>query len=545
LLAKLALIGTSLIAILVVSSAGNAMSGPPAPPMQKLGAWSATRSYPLAVVGQSCVAYSSFVYCVGGETASGQSVTNTYYAQMTPNGTSNWVSGPSYPLPVEQPSCVVVGSRIYCIGGGTQGNQVPVKNVFYAQVSQYGVGAWTPASSYPAAVFGSSCVAASVYIYCTLANSLPVRSSYWGLVVGSNIDWKPGPSYPVETTYESCSADSNDLYCVGGYGVGEQVYSARIANGTFGSWNNETVHSHPQAPLWTHSCIVYSQYVYCMGGGPTNQVVYSAPLSNETVGPWNALGQYPTQFAEGSCVAGQPSGIPTVYCIDRTPTVGQPAPDTVYYAPIVVQQASTGAVTSTLTMTTTVPTTVVEVENFTSTASRVTTSTVTDFLTSTRTETMGSSTGSQRSLEVIAETGGGVPIAGVYVTLTTPLGGQSETATNSSGDALFPGLVPAKGYVVSAVLQGATLRVNVNLAGDTVVVLDPSLASGGSATSTVSVSSHSPTSTESSSPVGGQPRTGENIFAGTSQGPLLLVGLGLIALVGAGLFLGLRRRRTR
>ena len=85
-----------------------------------LGAWNATASYPLPTAANllSCANTNVAAYCVGGQ--SGSVISNALYdALLSSSGLIQWSAGSDYPIAVLGESCVVYSSTLYCVGGET------------------------------------------------------------------------------------------------------------------------------------------------------------------------------------------------------------------------------------------------------------------------------------------------------------------------------------------------------------------------------------------------------------------------------------------
>jgi hypothetical protein len=120
------------------------------------GTWTEDTTYPLPVGTQSCVYDSSYIFCVGGDVLVGGNLfTNNgvYLAPVSSSGVGPWTSTTVYPdSNIEASSCVTYSGYIYCVGGqaGSQANS----GVYYAALSSSGVGAWTAGDSYPFGLVG-------------------------------------------------------------------------------------------------------------------------------------------------------------------------------------------------------------------------------------------------------------------------------------------------------------------------------------------------------------------------------------------------------
>jgi len=137
--------------------------------------WNSTTSYPMGVNDPSCVASGGYVYCVGGYSGPTLSFTTTnavYYAAMSPSGgLVGWKSTTGYPT-VTDGSCATSGEYIVCVGGGTS-------EVYSASLSPSGgLSSWHETSNYASNPEIPSCVVSAAYDYCI--GGIPQSPSRYG-----------------------------------------------------------------------------------------------------------------------------------------------------------------------------------------------------------------------------------------------------------------------------------------------------------------------------------------------------------------------------
>lgn len=132
-----------------------------------IGEWAKTTPYPPGIFVPSCYATGGFVYCLNGSDNNGDPLGATYFAALTTDGVGQWASTTTYPVASVGPSCVISSGYIYCVGGETAGGQSPTFTnfVYFAQISTAGIGPWMQGPSYPRNV-GTSCVTSKGNIYC-------------------------------------------------------------------------------------------------------------------------------------------------------------------------------------------------------------------------------------------------------------------------------------------------------------------------------------------------------------------------------------------
>lgn len=132
-----------------------------------IGAWVRTTPYPSGIFVPSCYASGGFAYCLNGSDSNGDPLGTAYFAPLTADGVGEWALTTAYPVASVGPSCVTDLGYIYCVGGETAGGQSPTFTnfVYFAQISSGGIGSWTQGTSYPRDV-GTSCVTLGGNIYC-------------------------------------------------------------------------------------------------------------------------------------------------------------------------------------------------------------------------------------------------------------------------------------------------------------------------------------------------------------------------------------------
>ena len=257
-----------------------------------------SHAYPHYIDGESCVLSSGFVYCVGGSyNDNGDDVASSYYANVTASGSlGSWSSTTAYPIPVDSQSCVASSSYIYCVGGnnetdGSNADATATNSVWYAPLSPSGIGNWSLTTAYPSNDYYPSCFASGSDVYClggADSNDNSLGTAYYAPLSSSGVGaWASTNSYPVAGTGQACVISSADILCVGGETSGgssptytNAVYYAPISSGGIGTWKQST--SYPVS-VGTE-CVALSGDVYCVGGfessnGANNFVEYASLAS--------------------------------------------------------------------------------------------------------------------------------------------------------------------------------------------------------------------------------------------------------------------------
>jgi len=253
-------------------------------------------SYPQYINGESCVLYSGSIYCVGGSyNDNGDDVASSYYTTLAASGSlGNWSSTTAYPIPIDSQSCVASSSYIYCVGGfnetdGSNADATPTNSVWYAPLSSSGIGEWSLTTPYPANVYLPSCFASGSEVYCVGGedgNDNSLGTAYYATLSSSGVGaWTSTTSYPVAGTGQACVISSGNILCVGGETAGgsspsytNAVYYASISSGGIGAWKQSQGY-----PISVQTaCAALSGDIYCMGGfdgssvGENNFVEYAS-----------------------------------------------------------------------------------------------------------------------------------------------------------------------------------------------------------------------------------------------------------------------------
>ncbi|MDA4118320.1 MAG: hypothetical protein OK455_08250 [Thaumarchaeota archaeon] len=318
-----------------------------------LGQWNPTASYPLKISGDSCVAMSEEIYCMGGYDTNDKSYSNVYYAPLTSSGIGSWSTGASYPTAVDSSSCVGADARVYCVGG--ENGQTVLNNVYSSPVSSPGLGPWSGAAAYPLPIAATSCVASSGYIYCVGGfdnNGNEVDSTYYASLSNLN-SWTSTTPYPTAVDSESCVAYSAYVYCVSGETENggnpnnpiNEVYYAQLSSSGIGAWSAASAYPVPLAAL---SCVQSSGDIYCVGGFDinlkSNGTAYSGQISSPGVSSWTIATPYPVAIDTSSCV----TDTQYIYCVAGTSDLSKGSGSTLsssYYAALQGSGTTTSSTT--------------------------------------------------------------------------------------------------------------------------------------------------------------------------------------------------------
>ena len=246
-----------------------------------IGQWGNTTPFPIATT-PSCTSANGYIYCMA---LSRTNTTVSYYAPLSSSGIGGWTSTSGIPTPLSGESCISQGSTIYCIGGinpTLNYDIISTNSVYYAPLSDSGIGIWNMTTPYPYTITGEACLDLNPRIYCTgglYAYSI-VNRSFYATASSSGIgQWLPAPPFSVQINNQQCDVYNNYSYCISGStpsSIAENyTFYAQISGNMTGNW----IQGRPLPTNQTFSsCPAYNGYVYCMGaysGGFTNETYFA------------------------------------------------------------------------------------------------------------------------------------------------------------------------------------------------------------------------------------------------------------------------------
>lgn len=262
--------------------------------------WTATNSYPVGIDQHSCVAYNGYVYCFGGDAASIGITGLVYYAPLLTPGIGTWQSSSnSLPVVTNQASCAISNGYVYCVGFDAP----PYNGAYYAPLLNPGVGAWDATNSLPTPNAGgnNACTIYNGYIYCFASQF----SFYYAPILNPGIgSWTSSNMFGGAYGWESGSggaifADNNIMYMENtGYG---EAYYAPIINPGVSTWQSQGQIQGIGCSTTILGCAPGSGYVYCTGGCTWAGQFVSNGIMNVKGGP-NWPGGQSYAGTEPSCI---------------------------------------------------------------------------------------------------------------------------------------------------------------------------------------------------------------------------------------------------
>lgn len=235
-----------------------------------VGAWVTVTSLPVALVHSKAITIRNFIYLLGG--SNGTSAVNTVLrTTINSDGTiGTWSTYASLPVTLHSTEAVVVGNRVYLIGGVT--GVAATNRVYTATIDANGnIGVWSLALNLPYTVTNHSTtvIRNRIYVFGGVVNGVHSGRVIFGRLSSSGIieSWEDSVSIP-ETITSSCLVCSKHrVYLITGFidiGSSSRVYSVGInADGSLNSWrisgNLPDTTTHAQA-------VVTSIGIFALGG---------------------------------------------------------------------------------------------------------------------------------------------------------------------------------------------------------------------------------------------------------------------------------------
>ena len=265
------------------------------PEPEILGSWSATSTLNTARAGHSAVAYSGYLYVLGGGDADSQWIDSVEYAAINANGSLGaFAETTALPYGVRYFRAFAYNDRIYIVGGNDE-SAVIIADVWYAPVNPDGtLGTWVETTSLSSAcyehglatdgdtiyVFGGGFDRTQTVEYATIASD------------GSVGAWQSGTALLQERTRLAAVSHGDSVYVVAGddndgTNVLDVEYTTIALDHSLGAWSTTTPLT---AGRMKAEAVVVGDYLFLVGGsGSYTEIVEYAPFNdNGTIGAWAA-----------------------------------------------------------------------------------------------------------------------------------------------------------------------------------------------------------------------------------------------------------------
>lgn len=243
----------------------------------RIGNWVTTTSLP-APRGKGCVVLiGNKIYYLGGMLTYNTVSNVVYVATVASDGTiGSWSTTNSLAVAVSNASAVITKNRIYMIGGSTASSYIgAVSTVQTASIDSEGnIGTWSTTTSLPAPFCLFGVVKTNSHIYLVAGEDQAtgaVTTTYHAPIDSDGVigTWTTGTAMP-GCNYGAVTVYSQGKAYVFGWNTSFALYVASInADGTLGSWSTGT--SLPFYQGWG-ACFITSSRLYLVGGQSNGDV---------------------------------------------------------------------------------------------------------------------------------------------------------------------------------------------------------------------------------------------------------------------------------
>jgi N-acetylneuraminic acid mutarotase len=255
-----------------------------------VGTWATTTALSTPTVRHASVAYNGYIYTLGGSNG-GVSTTTVRYAPINTDGTIGaWASTTSLPAASTDQGVVAYSGYMYNVGGNDSG-------VRYAPINADGtLGTWKSTTSLSSILYNQGTVASNGYIYQLGGRD---NNALHGDVLYAPVNgdgtlgaWTSTTSLPSARNGLSATVYNGYVYAVGGYDgtayLTDVLYAPLNADGTLGVWTGTTGFATGRT---NEAAVAYNGYLYVYGGArttsnPFNDVQYAPITASGAVGAW-------------------------------------------------------------------------------------------------------------------------------------------------------------------------------------------------------------------------------------------------------------------
>lgn len=286
-----------------------------------VGTWqTASNNLPSVRDSLSAVAYNGYLYAIGGEDSSGNSMGNLEYAPLGSNGdVGAWQSATNnFTTAREEFGAVAYAGYLYVFGGSNNGSDLD--DVQYAPLNADGsVGSWqTSPHTLPVTLdsFASTVYNGYIYIISGLASGSTYQSSAYFARIGSGGSvgsWQTAVSLPKALADSTVVTYGGYIYVIGGVykpaSMGlpsSSVYYAQInADGSLDSWRSTTSLA---SATFSLTGLAQGGYLYTVGGSSSssdlNTVGYAQISPTGTLTDYQQTSSLPSAYAHSGAASG-------------------------------------------------------------------------------------------------------------------------------------------------------------------------------------------------------------------------------------------------
>ena len=267
----------------------------PNPPM---GMWQETQALPNVLSGMGAAAYNGYVYSVGG-TIFTTPTTTVWYSAIAASGTlGSWTAATALTGAIKFMPAVAYSNYLYIIGGYPASGVTTSVSYAAVNTSTGALGSWSSATALPSGIGNNGGAAYNGYLYSTggddgLANTSTVRFALIN-ATGSLGSWTNTTALPNPRNRHKTVVSGGSIYVLGGYSpttaaaTSSVAYAPLNADGTVGTW---TITNALSTSTTRFGAAVVSSILYVVGGlaptAATTTVIFAAQNASGSLGVWS------------------------------------------------------------------------------------------------------------------------------------------------------------------------------------------------------------------------------------------------------------------
>lgn len=255
------------------------------------GTWLATSSFSVGVQRPAAVAYSGYLYLIGGESSGNQGESTVQYARILADGTiGSWTATSELPTTRYCHTANAYNGYLYVIGGEDS------VTIFKAPINPDGsVGSWSVTTNLPAIRKNHASIAYDGYLYVLGGETYGGTCFNTVLSVPINPDGTLGSSWSTALfmtprLFLGAAINNGYLYVVGGNNAGtllDDIQYATVNGSSIGDW---TLTQTLPAALCAHGTAIHNGRLYVFGGSSPSGLLNAlriAPINEDgSVGAW-------------------------------------------------------------------------------------------------------------------------------------------------------------------------------------------------------------------------------------------------------------------
>jgi hypothetical protein len=196
-----------------------------------VGAWSVQAALPVALENHAMAAYNGFVYSVGGITTPPTTTNAVYYAQVQNGQVTAWSTASPLPTTLAQASVIALDGFLFAISGNVSAG-VPTSAVWYAPIHADGsIGSWQAGPSLPGPVTNNTNGAGAANTHGIVVPNPGGMYLLGATNYGPDVSWATGNNFNNGLFYAITEANAGQFwtYALQGGASGTQSVAALVS----------------------------------------------------------------------------------------------------------------------------------------------------------------------------------------------------------------------------------------------------------------------------------------------------------------------------